>query len=84
MTKAILVFDGYETLKEQYNKKVLVNIFSLDEKGDAEYYSTEYAILKELPQKKFVQVDYNHDINYALSCLGYNKCLKDILGEEYE
>lgn len=38
--------------------------------------------LKELPKKKFVQVDEKHDINYALSCLGYNKCLEEILGDE--
>ena len=80
MKKAILVIDGYEHLKEQYNKKVLINICLLDEKGDATYYSTEYAILKELPQ--FKEPIENDDSGFNDYVGGWNDCLYEILGEE--
>ena len=57
MSKAILVFDGYETLKKHYGEEVVIyiNIPVKSKNGKIkgyQYHSTERAVLKPIPEKK--------------------------------
>lgn len=95
MSKAILIFDSYETLKKHYGKKALITISLLDDKGEATYHSTEYAILKPLPMRAVnIETVLHNDGLYYIEELqptdfdrGFNACLDKILGgkiDEYE
>ena len=51
--------------------------------GDSEdfYHKPKNCPLKPLPKKKQIDEKYVSDISYALTCLGYNKCIDEILGD---
>lgn len=84
MNQALLVFNAYETLKEHYGEKVLIQISLLDKEDNATYHSTEYAVLKPLPEKTeniegFDDIDLEWQADSY--CDGWNACIDEILGE---
>lgn len=92
MSKAILIFDSYETLKRHYGEEVLVyiNIPVKSEDGKIkgyQYHSTENAVLKPMPEKTHKNggcrvIDGKEWWYDSEHDDGWNECIDEILGGE--
>ena len=90
MSKMVLVFDGREDLEEYYGKEILIHISIPTDKNHKNKYtlqgfkhhSSEYTILKPMPERQSFMESFQIGEEYKLYASGWNDCIDGLLGDK--